>query len=261
MSAVATPGIDRAWLEELARRDPVGNAWAVWDLERFPDRVTFVTLHEDGVPTAYLLIWRGALPLHAVHWIGEAGETAPLLHHFPKPPLFATVPLAVADPVARLTGVTPGVVQLRGFDPERSSPPEVEGRARPLTSADAHALHVFAHASNERLVAGYRNADPVGDRVFGAFVGEHLASVARVQVALPSVWVIGGVATLPQYRNLGLATDVTRLLTQRALASGARPALYVLEENDVAVRLYDRLGFLTLERRAWIDASGDRRAP
>lgn len=258
MGAVATPGIDPAWLDERAREDPIGNAWAVWDLQRFPDRVAFVTLREDGVATAYLLIWRGALPLQAVHWVGEARDPAPLLEQFPGPPLYATAPLSVAEAVGRRAGVTPGVVQLRGFDPERSAPPEVEGRARALTAADATALRDFANASPERLITAYRTADPVADRVFGAFVGDRLASVARVQVALPAVWVIGGVATLPSFRNMGLATDVTRLITQRALAVGARPALYVLEHNDVAVRLYDRLGFVTVERRAWIDAAGGR---
>lgn len=255
MAAVVTPGIDPAWLSARAREDPVRHAWAVWDLLHYPDRVTFFTLREDGAPTAYLLIWRGALPLQAVHWIGNARDPGPLLSFLPNPPFLATVPLELVDAVARHAGVAPAVVQLRVFELERAAPPEVEGRARPLGASDAAALHAFGQSGTDRLAAAYRAADPVGDRVYGAFVEGHLASAARVQVALPDVWLIGGVATRPEYRNLGLATDVTRLIVRRALAAGARPALYVVESNEVAMRLYDRLGFTLLERRGWIDAA------
>ncbi len=254
MGATAVPGIDPAWLARLARADPVRHAWAVWDLERYPDRVACYTLVEDARPTAYLLVWLGALPLYVAHWVGPSREAGPLLAVFPRPPVVASVPLEHADLVARARGIVPSVMQLRAFDPERGAPPEVEGRARPLVASDAAALHAFGRAVDERIFTSYRDADPVADRVFGAFHDGRLAAAARVQVALDKVWLIGGVGTLPGYRNLGLATDVTRLIVQRALSVGARPALYVLEANPVAVRLYERLGFVLLERRGWIDA-------
>lgn len=255
MAAHTVVGIDRAWLARLARDDPIRHAFAVWDLERFPEKVAFVTLVEDGAPTAYLLIWQGGLPLRAVQWIGSAREPGPLMEAMPTPPLLGSVPLELLDQAARRVGGTPGVVQLRALDPERAAPPEVEGRARPLSGADLEALRTFANSSEERLVRGYRELHPANERIFGAFQGPRLASVARIQAALPAVWIIGGVATLPEFRNLGLATDLTRLAIRQALAAGARPALYVLESNDVARRLYDRLGFTVLERRGWLDAS------
>src|SRR5579859_8099157 len=119
MAADVTPGIDPLLLAARAREDPVRHAWAVWDLLHYPDRVSFFTLREDGVPTAYLLVWRGALPLQAVHWVGATRDPGPLLAVLPPPPILANVPLPVVDPVARHARVAPGVVQLRAFELER----------------------------------------------------------------------------------------------------------------------------------------------
>ena len=57
MGARVQMGIDAGWLTRLSEADPFRHAWAVWDREKFPERVEFRTLEEDGRPTAYLLLW------------------------------------------------------------------------------------------------------------------------------------------------------------------------------------------------------------
>ena len=255
MGSVVSPGLDDAWLDAEARRDPLRHAFAVWDRLRFPDRVSFLTLREDGRPTAYLLLWRGAPPHTYVHWVGDAPNPLPLLALLPRRPLTVVAPLELADAIARRIGGTSAVVRLLAFDPDRPAPPPLEGRARALGAVDTELLHAFGRASPEPLVAAYRTVDPARDRVFGAFHDGRLAAVARAQVALPKVWLIGGVYTDPEHRNLGLGADLMRLIVRTALSEGARPALYVLEANAAARRLYERLGFDLVERRARVEAT------
>jgi len=45
-----------------------------------------------------------------------------------------------------------------------------------------------------------------------------------------------------------------RVALRAALDAGARPTLFVREDNTVARQIYERLGFRLLERRVWVDA-------
>jgi predicted GNAT family acetyltransferase len=222
----------------------------------FPEQVSFTTLREEGRPTAYLLCWHGAPPTTVVHWVGSATDPGPLLDALPLRPLHAVVPLELTDEVVRRRAPARGtVVRLMALEVGASVPPPLEGRARRLVGEDLPALRELARTGTDAITSGYAHADPARDVVFGAFHLGRLASVARAQIALPSVWLIGAVLTLPEFRGLGFSTDVMRLVVRTALATGARPALYVQEENHVARRIYERLGFRLLERRGWVDAT------
>ena len=88
---------------------------------------------------------------------------------------------------------------------------------------------------NTRFVVAYLDGEPAG--------------TARItDEQLP---VIVGVATLPAARGRGVATAITAVLAERALASHAACALYV-ERGSQAQRIYRRLGFQSLFRcRTW----------
>jgi len=256
MSGHVEPGLDTEWLAERARADPIRHAWAVWDLLKFPHLTSFSTLREGGRPSAYLLRWHGAAPTTVVHWVGDAVDARPLMEALPARPMIAVVPLDHADEVVRrYAPAQASVVRLMALDVGAPVAPPVEGRARRLVASDGPALQELARIWVDPISRGYAHVNPALEPVFGAFHLGRLASVARVQVALPSVWLIGGVLTLPEFRGLGLSSDVMRLTVHAALAAGARPALYVQESNDVARRIYDRLGFALVERRGWVDAT------
>jgi ribosomal protein S18 acetylase RimI-like enzyme len=55
------------------------------------------------------------------------------------------------------------------------------------------------------------------------------------------------IATLPEYRGQGLATQILSLLARWSLSNDA-PNLYlqVMEDNEAATRLYEKLGFVRL---------------
>jgi ribosomal protein S18 acetylase RimI-like enzyme len=66
----------------------------------------------------------------------------------------------------------------------------------------------------------------------------------------------------PEARGRGLALDLMRAAAQLAQEQGASMLeLDVLEDNDLARRLYDRLGFTTVERRLAAPVAGLAAAP
>jgi ribosomal protein S18 acetylase RimI-like enzyme len=65
----------------------------------------------------------------------------------------------------------------------------------------------------------------------------------------PDTWYICGVALLPEYRGRGIGTGLMQIARQQARHQGyGRLSLVVFEENEAAVNLYRRLGYVTVDR-------------
>jgi GNAT superfamily N-acetyltransferase len=256
MVARVESGIDGAWLARLSEADPIRHVWAVWDRLMFPDRIEFRSLYEDGDPTAYLLIWHGSPKVTVVHWIGTARDPRPLLDALPARPLIANVPVDIAGQVQqRCAPAKLGIVHLMAFELGRPLPAVPTNRARRLLPSDLPALTALAERHPDALTTPYLKADLARESVFGAFDWGRLGAVARAQVALPGTWVIGGVFTVPDLRGRHLATDVTQTAARAALEAGARPTLYVRDDNAPARRIYEKLGFQPFDRRALVEAT------
>jgi ribosomal protein S18 acetylase RimI-like enzyme len=65
----------------------------------------------------------------------------------------------------------------------------------------------------------------------------------------PDTWYICGVALLPEYRGRGIGTELMQIARQQALEHDYdRLSLVVFEQNAVALRLYQRLGYEIINR-------------
>ena len=260
---VVEAGIDRRWLEDQARHDPIGHAYALWDLDHETTRVEFRVHRSGGVPTAYLLIWRGAPDRPIVHWVGDPGAT-PLLDALPPRPMVAVVPPTLGLEVERRRGpVDRFPVRILARDASRPLPAPA-CPVRPLGAADAAALRRFGMEEPHEIARGYRDFDPARlsidePTVWGAFDGDRLVGVARAAVRLPAVWIVSGVLVAEGRRGRGIGAAVTAAVARVAETTGARTALYVRADNVPAVRLYHRLGFEDVAERTWIDAGGGQR--
>jgi len=90
--------------------------------------------------------------------------------------------------------------------------------------------------------------------VYGIFTGGgRLAAAAGTNARSPSVWIITGVETAPQFRRQGFGAKVVSAVTRDALTAVGRSALYVDRESEDAVRLYERLGYRTIRECAVVD--------
>ena len=249
------PGIDEQWLAEVAAVDPLSHAYAVHDLAHERAMTRFVTLKAGGRPRAYLLIWLGAPGHPVVHWVGDGPGSERLAEELPPRPLVAVVPTSVAGLVAQRREPAQAfsvlLMESSGVD---AGLEDDKVSVRALNIEDAPALRQLAEEQPSFLTSEYRRMDPGRTRVWGSFEAGRLVGVARTPVTLPAVWVIGGIFTVPSARGRGVGLAVTAAVTRAALASGARAALFVREDNGPARRVYDRLGFRIVGRRVWVDA-------
>jgi ribosomal protein S18 acetylase RimI-like enzyme len=246
-------GIDRQWLEQQSRVDPVAHAWATWDLDHEPGRFRIVSLVRAARTVGYLLIWyAGGAP--RAHWVSPDPSDGMLALALPLPPVIAIVPERVAPAVAERLGSPQSypldVLVCAG---RTLTPPDP--RVRRLHSSDGPALAAMIARNPGEETAGYTAPGLDHASVWGAFEADRLVAVARIAVQLPSVWIITGVYTDPTYRGRGLGREVTAAATAGALAAGARAALYVRADNAAAQTIYREVGFEWIDRRIWIDAS------
>jgi RimJ/RimL family protein N-acetyltransferase len=132
-------------------------------------------------------------------------------------------------------------------------------RVRDATLADLDAL---VEAARQSLLEENRpdpsESDPLGfrrwvrGRVGRAVVVEHdgeLGFVGYADVKSPRGWLLQGVFTWPALRRSGLAAAGVSELCRRAFASGSTHVqLAVIEGNEPAEKLYERLGFRRFAR-------------
>jgi ribosomal protein S18 acetylase RimI-like enzyme len=58
---------------------------------------------------------------------------------------------------------------------------------------------------------------------------------------------IGGVYTLPEYRNTGVSTAIVSYLLENIFLNGMKASLFVKIKNSAAIKVYEKLGFNKIE--------------
>jgi GNAT superfamily N-acetyltransferase len=253
------PSVDREWLDERARADPLGHAYAVWDLEHFPDRVRFVSAVRQGQTEGYLLIWPLPVGASVVHWVGPAALAPWLAPALPPRPIVVVGPDGIRPSVEAgrgpLTGYRISVAMAPLGHVPASTP--LDGEVRRLQPADRPRLVAFAGAHTDRLGNGYAGIDPGMVPVWGGFEGGRLVALTNANVRLPRVWILSGVFVDPAARGRGWGRAVVRAVMVAAAEAGAACALYVPETRAPARALYQELGFRAIDERVWLDAGVD----
>jgi len=252
------PTIDRRWLESVAAREPIRHAYALWDLDRLPNQVRFVTAARGSETLGYLLLWHAPPAPPVVQWL--APPLTELLPFLPPPPFLVNGPEEIRPLIhARHRGCTDRTVLLAAAPRGHAPPPAThEGELRRMTRDDLPALDRLVRGSDDPMVHSYAGLDPGVEGIFGGFEGSELVGVARASVRRPEVWFISGVYVRPDRRHQGWGRAVTRAVMMAAHGAGAQSALFVREDNRDARAVYDHLGFRPLERRALLEVGLDR---
>ncbi|KAF0114891.1 MAG: N-acetyltransferase GCN5 [Hyphomonadaceae bacterium] len=96
----------------------------------------------------------------------------------------------------------------------------------------------------------------------GQFIGfkanGKLVAMAGERMKLAGFAELSGVCTHPDYRGRGHAKALSQIITNRIIARGEKPFLHTYQGNDVAINLYQSLGYqaratvhLTVLKPAW----------
>ena len=80
---------------------------------------------------------------------------------------------------------------------------------------------------------------------FGIFDGERLAAMAGERLHFPGYTEISAVCTHPDYAGRGYAAALVTDAAQRIRDRDETPFLHVREDNERAIKVYERLGFTT----------------
>jgi ribosomal protein S18 acetylase RimI-like enzyme len=233
------PTIDRAWLETLVEEDPSLHAFSLWDLDRYPTQVRFVSARVGERTVGYLLIWLGLPRQPIVQWFGESAEARSLAEALPTPPVGVVVPETMREFIEPRLGAVEAV-PLRLLEVPREAPlPEIptDPSVRTLVAAD------------------YGSVDPSQELVWGYFEEGRLRGVARRSVVLPRVWVITGVYVDPACRSRGFGLAIIRALLDAGHRAKATVALYVRADRPAPQAVYAKAGFRERARRVWLGAS------
>jgi ribosomal protein S18 acetylase RimI-like enzyme len=251
------PTIDRIWLERVAADDPLAHAYALWDLDRYPDRVQFVSAVRGEETLGYLLIWLGpgTAPPVAL-WFGEGPDARSLAEGLPPRPLVAVVPDSARAEVERARGPLRSlrILVLRLAESPESPDDVPAGEVRRLGRGDSESLRRLTLDQSDLTVSDYPYLDLDREAVWGCFEEGHLRAVARAPVQHARVWLVSGVFVDPSARNRGFGLSVVRAVLGEARTSGANVGLYVREDQPAARRVYEKAGFRLHARRVWLDA-------
>ncbi len=248
------PTIDRDWLEAVDRREPFAHSLALWDLDRSPGHVRFVTAVDHEVPVGYILLWPGPRGT-IVHWYGPSPLVDPLATALPPGPCVVLAPRGAQPAIEAIRGPArayPILVMAR--PPGAPLPPdEGPGTVRRLTVADRPVVSSFAARQEDPAVAEYPHLDPTTELLWGAFDGDRLVGVARAAVRRPTGWILAGVFVEPTARGHHWGQRLSRAAASEAEGGGAAIGLYVREDRPVARHLYESLGFRAVLERVWLD--------
>ena len=111
-----------------------------------------------------------------------------------------------------------------------------------LSAADAPAMLELVAVAKP---GPFGRRTPEMGRYLGLREGDRLIAMAGERMRLPGFVELSAICVHPDARGRGHAATLTRALMRSTLELGEVPFLHVRPENVAAVRLYERLGFLT----------------
>lgn len=82
-------------------------------------------------------------------------------------------------------------------------------------------------------------------RYLGIFDGSRLVAMAGERMSVPGFTEVSAVCTHPDYQGRGYAKELASAIAGGIVARGLTPFLHVRATNAVAIRAYEKLGFVT----------------
>ncbi|MCC6032908.1 MAG: GNAT family N-acetyltransferase [Desulfurococcaceae archaeon] len=252
-------------ISRLYRREPLPpHFYLVYDLIYEQENVDVVIeLAQDGEIGSYVLVWkygRGGV----VHVWGDKGPE--LLQHvspdITKPhivELYSVREEFIERVSSFLLSAGFKEVEVKRFHDmicteEVFKPSANEHITVRLNPSYAEIFAEFVRRRGEEITLEEAREKLTKRAYYGVLVGDKLASAGAVCAKLPEMGLICDVYTGEEFRGRGYATAVTSAATRKVVSSGATAFLCVEEGNELAIRIYKKLGYSILRTRPWIVA-------
>lgn len=245
---------DKEEIYTFLAQDRYYAAYAIGDLE--PGLFELCTWHvsvQDGRKTALTLRFRGLRP-PALFAMGSREGLLPLLREESLPErVYLTGQLGHLSPFREAFSLGPVGDMLRlVLKPGDFRP--YDGRVIRLSRRHLPSLQRLYRG--EGAFASYQLDWGV---YYGVEVGGELVSAAGTHLVSPTYQIaaVGNIFTYPSHRGQGYATVCTSAVVEELLSRSLEIVLNVARSNEIALRLYKRLGFR--EYCPFIEALGMRK--
>jgi len=245
---------DKREIYAFLAQDRYYAAYAIGDLEPgFFELCTWYVSVQDGRKTALTLRFRGLRP-PALFAMGSSEGLVPLLREESLPErVYLTGQAGHLSLFQETFSLGPVGDMLRMvLEPGDFRPRD--GRVIRLSRRHLPSLQRLYRG--EGVFASYQLDSGV---YYGMEVGGELVSVAGTHIISPTyrIATVGNIFTRPSHRGQGYATACTSAVVEELLSRSLDIVLNVARSNEIALRLYKRLGFR--EYCPFIEALGVRR--
>ncbi len=227
------------------------HAYLMYDVVFEPQNTRLVYHVKEGKIDSYLLVWKHVSPREAcslhlcgkssLDMLGEQIITSRRVFMF----LYNTDDIKKASYIMSKKGykiLYKNVFVDMAVDEEGLEKPSIVQPVL-LTTRDAEAYSSLRESQGRPVGIDEAKRVLSEQRCYGIYENSLLVSVACRYLTLPHVGIVGGVYTRPEYRGKGYATSVTYAITRDTVMSGAVALLHVAQDNYVAIRIYEKLGY------------------
>jgi RimJ/RimL family protein N-acetyltransferase len=230
---------------EFLERDRLMAAYALADIDQPEiEGARWWIARRDGEIAAVVLIVEG-LPFRPCFATGGSDGLAAIFREAIREPrvLLATPPrsrgaVEMTYRFERVDHMRRMAVNIHRFRPR------INQQVKRLDAGDLDAvIDLYGHASRTYFTPARMKREIY----FGIFQGDTLVSAAgtHVRSVRSGLAAVGNVLTRLAYRGRGMARSVTSAVTEVALEQHRDVVLNVREDNEPAIAVYERLGFLT----------------
>lgn len=244
-------------LDAFLHKDVLLNAYAIWDLHYMRHRSRFFLVQVDGEIQGVLLDFYGHTGFHSI-WLRGTNKAVEKLLNVPmyNKMLFPFMLPENEEVIKRkfpisAQSTTDFMLLKRGSERLR-----INHSARLLSQSDASAFACLRKKTHETpSTKEMKHALEIikEQPVYGIFANSMLVSAATFHVKLPEIWIIGGLYTRPEYRNLGYTTSITSIMIREGLRETGCIGLYMREDNYPAKRVYEKAGFKLYKKIKFLD--------
>ncbi|MFW9984217.1 MAG: GNAT family N-acetyltransferase [Candidatus Odinarchaeota archaeon] len=230
-------------IEDFLRQDIPLNGLPLYDLTLAWDLTEWFIAKKESVISGCLIIYKGGRGMGSFFTRGTQNAVQQLVAQLSYPSIFAIIPENHVPIVEKqYKFLTQGKFLLMKVEPEKYNPPELLPTER-LSADDLVEVDQFYQTTP----AGAWNPRQLDLGPFHGIRHENvLVSVCGtigVYKASPGVAVIGNLATLPSHQQRGYGTSVLCGVINDLFKHYQYVTLLVESDNNVAIRIYERLGF------------------
>jgi GNAT superfamily N-acetyltransferase len=245
---------NRQWIVDQLKRDVTTHVFAFYDIQYDQQNTTMYAAVEDGALRGYILTYQ-ALEFPSIILECENGIAAKLLKYAAGDRFIMHAPThllpAIEDRFPNSKHYVENWMHVK------------KGKAKFFTSEHVHRLKEADGSKLASLLSSRKDRPERSEKryfdwirkmpMYGVFVDGKLVSYAGSFIQTQETWMIGGVYTHLDCRNMGYATLATSAITEEALENSGTAALFVRSDNYQAIRAYEKIGYRKIGEKLWVD--------